>query len=53
MMLLRAVWLPQAFKLYHAIDTQLKDTEWKWECTDHNVRAGCHTDSTTQHCTAA
>jgi hypothetical protein len=27
----------QAFKLYHAIDSELKDHEWRWNCTDHNV----------------
>jgi hypothetical protein len=39
-MLLRWLVLLQAFKLYHAIDSEVKDYEWRWGCTDHNVSRG-------------
>lgn len=46
--------LLQAFKLYHAIDSELKDYEWRWNCTDHNVsRAVVHCVSTHMPCAVA
>lgn len=31
------VCLSQAFKLYWEVDQAIKDIEWDYHCTDHNV----------------